>query len=210
MWVLLFWDWTHARRRPSPFTPNCQLTQPTNPTPPPKKTAAPFGAILSVKVLCDGDSGACRGVGFVNFAEHEAAVAAMQTLHGTKARPFAAGEALGLVAAAGWGLLGEIEPAVPDATGRNRQPKSNTTPHTDPRQAAPRQPADPPHPRRARLRQLPAAPSQTPPTTHQHHRSRQLLSHHTAPLSCRVTTIHITHCEPTITDIQHTCEQPGG
>lgn len=41
---------------------------------------------MSVKVLCDPDTAACRGVGFVNFAEHDAAVRAMQALHGTKVR----------------------------------------------------------------------------------------------------------------------------
>lgn len=45
---------------------------------------APYGAIMSVKVLCDPETGACRGVGFVNFAEHDAAVRAMQGLHGAK------------------------------------------------------------------------------------------------------------------------------
>lgn len=45
---------------------------------------APYGAIMSVKVLCDQDTGICKGVGFVNFAEHDAAVRAMQALHGAK------------------------------------------------------------------------------------------------------------------------------
>lgn len=45
---------------------------------------SPYGAILSVKVLNDPQSGQCRGVGFVNFAEHTAAVRSIQALHGTK------------------------------------------------------------------------------------------------------------------------------
>jgi RNA recognition motif-containing protein len=45
---------------------------------------SPYGAILSVKVLKDPQSGQCRGVGFVNFAEHAAAVRSIQALHGTK------------------------------------------------------------------------------------------------------------------------------
>ncbi|KAF6236926.1 hypothetical protein COO60DRAFT_1632412 [Scenedesmus sp. NREL 46B-D3] len=45
---------------------------------------SPFGAILSVKVLTDPQSGQCRGVGFVNFAEHASAVRSIQALHGTK------------------------------------------------------------------------------------------------------------------------------
>ncbi|KAI8471201.1 MAG: hypothetical protein J3K34DRAFT_458441 [Monoraphidium minutum] len=45
---------------------------------------APYGAIMSVKVLCDSDTKVCRGVGFVNFAQHDDAARAMQALHGTK------------------------------------------------------------------------------------------------------------------------------
>jgi RNA recognition motif-containing protein len=45
---------------------------------------SPFGAILSVKVLADPQSGQCRGVGFVNYAEHASAVRSIQALHGTK------------------------------------------------------------------------------------------------------------------------------
>ena len=51
------------------------------PLPPPK--TAPFGAVLSVKVLTD-ESGKCRGVGFVNFSENDAAVRAQRALHGAK------------------------------------------------------------------------------------------------------------------------------
>lgn len=45
---------------------------------------SPYGAILSVKVLNDPQSGQCRGVGFVNFAEHTSAMRSIQALHGTK------------------------------------------------------------------------------------------------------------------------------
>lgn len=45
---------------------------------------APYGAILSVKVLHDTPTGQCRGVGFVNFTDHASAVRAIQALHGTK------------------------------------------------------------------------------------------------------------------------------
>lgn len=45
---------------------------------------APFGAILSVKVLLDNATGKCRGVGFINYADHTSAVHAVQGLHGTK------------------------------------------------------------------------------------------------------------------------------
>ena len=44
---------------------------------------APLGAILSVNVLTN-DSGACRGVGFVNFADKRAAAAAAAALNGTR------------------------------------------------------------------------------------------------------------------------------
>jgi hypothetical protein len=45
---------------------------------------APYGAVLSVKVLHDTPTGQCRGVGFVNFTDHASAVRAIQALHGTK------------------------------------------------------------------------------------------------------------------------------
>ena len=38
---------------------------------------APHGAVLSVRVLTD-DAGACRGVGFVNYADNTSALAAIQ------------------------------------------------------------------------------------------------------------------------------------
>ena len=38
---------------------------------------APHGAVLSVRVLTD-ESGACRGVGFVNYADNASAVTAIQ------------------------------------------------------------------------------------------------------------------------------------
>ena len=38
---------------------------------------APHGAVLSVRVLTD-DAGACRGVGFVNYADNASALAAVQ------------------------------------------------------------------------------------------------------------------------------------
>ncbi len=38
---------------------------------------APHGAVLSVRVLTD-DAGACRGVGFVNYADNSSALAAVQ------------------------------------------------------------------------------------------------------------------------------------
>lgn len=44
---------------------------------------APLGAILSVNVLTD-EGGACRGVGFVNFADTRAAAAAAAALNGTR------------------------------------------------------------------------------------------------------------------------------
>ena len=45
---------------------------------------APHGAILSVKVLVDEQSGQCKGVGFVNFAVPPAAMLAVQSLHGVR------------------------------------------------------------------------------------------------------------------------------
>ena len=38
---------------------------------------APHGAVLSVRVLTD-EGGACRGVGFVNYADNTSALAAIQ------------------------------------------------------------------------------------------------------------------------------------
>lgn len=35
-------------------------------------------------MLNDPQSGACRGVGFVNYGDHTSAVRAIQALHGTK------------------------------------------------------------------------------------------------------------------------------
>lgn len=45
---------------------------------------APYGAILSVKILYDTQTGLCRGVGFVNYSDNQAALKAIQALHGTK------------------------------------------------------------------------------------------------------------------------------
>lgn len=45
---------------------------------------APHGAILSVKVLVDEQSGQCKGVGFVNYAIPPAALLAVQSLHGVR------------------------------------------------------------------------------------------------------------------------------
>ena len=45
---------------------------------------APHGAILSVKVLVDDQTGKCRGVGFVNYADPNSALSAIQGLHGIK------------------------------------------------------------------------------------------------------------------------------
>lgn len=44
---------------------------------------APFGAIRSVKVLED-EAGQCKGVGFVNFLDQDAAQRAIEALHGKK------------------------------------------------------------------------------------------------------------------------------
>ena len=44
---------------------------------------APLGAVLSVRVLTD-ESGACRGVGFVNYADARAAAAAAASLSGSR------------------------------------------------------------------------------------------------------------------------------
>ncbi|KAK9824558.1 hypothetical protein WJX72_011295 [[Myrmecia] bisecta] len=46
---------------------------------------APYGAVLSVKVLLDDTSSKCRGVGFVNFADGNAALHAIQAVNGSKA-----------------------------------------------------------------------------------------------------------------------------
>ncbi len=41
------------------------------------------GAVLSVKVLAD-EAGRCRGVGFVNYRDAQAALEAIQTLNGSR------------------------------------------------------------------------------------------------------------------------------
>ncbi|KAF3903973.1 Nucleolin [Arthrobotrys entomopaga] len=43
-----------------------------------------FGQITSASLARDGDSGASRGFGFVNFSSHEAAAAAVEALHDTE------------------------------------------------------------------------------------------------------------------------------
>ncbi|EWC45777.1 cytoplasmic and nuclear polyadenylate-binding protein [Drechslerella stenobrocha 248] len=43
-----------------------------------------FGQITSASLARDGDSGSSRGFGFVNFANHEAAAAAVEALHDTE------------------------------------------------------------------------------------------------------------------------------
>ncbi len=45
---------------------------------------APFGAILSVKVLHEEGTTRCRGVCFVNYTTVEGAVAAIQAMNGRK------------------------------------------------------------------------------------------------------------------------------
>ena len=45
---------------------------------------APHGAIHSVKILSDEDTGKCRGVGFVNYGDAKGALKAVQALHGSK------------------------------------------------------------------------------------------------------------------------------
>lgn len=45
---------------------------------------APHGAILSVKVLLEENSHRCRGVGFVNYADSQGALNAIQNVHGVK------------------------------------------------------------------------------------------------------------------------------
>jgi RNA recognition motif-containing protein len=44
----------------------------------------PYGAILSVKVLTDPHTNMCRGVGFVNYTDHQSALRAISALHGAK------------------------------------------------------------------------------------------------------------------------------
>ncbi|MEW5316810.1 MAG: hypothetical protein WDW38_008160 [Sanguina aurantia] len=46
------------------------------------ETFSPYGAILSVKVLVNEETGKCRGVGFVNFSDRAAALRAVQCLNG--------------------------------------------------------------------------------------------------------------------------------
>ena len=45
---------------------------------------APHGAILGIKVLIAPETGKCKGVAFVNYATSDAAMAAVEALHGTK------------------------------------------------------------------------------------------------------------------------------
>ena len=45
---------------------------------------APHGAILGIKVLVGPETGKCKGVAFVNYATCDAAMAAIEALHGTK------------------------------------------------------------------------------------------------------------------------------
>lgn len=45
---------------------------------------APHGAVHSVKILSDEQSGKCRGVGFVNYGDANGALKAIQALHGSK------------------------------------------------------------------------------------------------------------------------------
>mmetsp|Transcript_27234 Transcript_27234/g.68544 ORF Transcript_27234/g.68544 Transcript_27234/m.68544 type:complete len:429 (-) Transcript_27234:339-1625(-) len=43
---------------------------------------APHGAIASVRVMTDDATGVCKGVGFVNYVDHAAALEAIRDLHG--------------------------------------------------------------------------------------------------------------------------------
>lgn len=43
---------------------------------------APHGAIASVRVMTDDVTGTCKGVGFVNYVDHAAALDAIRDLHG--------------------------------------------------------------------------------------------------------------------------------
>ena len=45
---------------------------------------APHGSILSVKVLQEEHSSRCRGVGFVNYAEAQGALKAINNVNGLK------------------------------------------------------------------------------------------------------------------------------
>ena len=45
---------------------------------------APYGGILSVKVLQEQKSGKCRGVCFVNYIEPEGAISAIKSLDGIR------------------------------------------------------------------------------------------------------------------------------
>jgi RNA recognition motif-containing protein len=45
---------------------------------------APHGPVLSVRILNDEQTGKCRGVGFVNYADPTSALAAIQTMHGLR------------------------------------------------------------------------------------------------------------------------------
>lgn len=45
---------------------------------------APHGAVHSVKILSDEQSGKCRGVGFVNYGDANGALKAIHALHGSK------------------------------------------------------------------------------------------------------------------------------
>ena len=46
------------------------------------RSFSPHGAIFSVRVMRDEDSGACRGIGFVNFMKRSEALAAIGALNG--------------------------------------------------------------------------------------------------------------------------------
>lgn len=46
------------------------------------RTFAPHGAIFSVRVMLDEETGACRGIGFVNFLRRSEALAAINALNG--------------------------------------------------------------------------------------------------------------------------------
>lgn len=45
---------------------------------------APHGAVHSVKILSDEQSGKCRGVGFVNYGDANGALKAIHAMHGSK------------------------------------------------------------------------------------------------------------------------------
>ena len=50
----------------------------------PVRRFAPYGGILSVKVLQEQKSGKCRGVCFVNYMEPQGAASAIQSLDGIR------------------------------------------------------------------------------------------------------------------------------